>query len=140
MSIEPTYSGECQFVTYADSSKGGPRITLRLRDRDELEAFIGMEGKRFALVLVQIGDDEQPVPPRQRESTQTLGPLAMSAVMMCKEPRFRSWLGVSSPVEAAEFIKRECGISSRKELDTNPVAARKFRTMIVEPWREVATA
>ena len=167
MSIEPTYSGECQFVTYADSSKGGPRITLRLRDRDELEAFIGMEGKRFALVLVQIGDDEQPVPPQKREPSPAKGgQLARLAGQWCKREDFarfirpiydramggngRSWgdvspddfTGAEGGLKGAEGYCRHailvlCDVNSRRELDSNPDAAEKFNDLIRRPFMEM---
>lgn len=95
----PTFSGETQFVAYTDSSRGGPRVTLRLADRDELDKFIGKEGKRFMAVLVEIADDETPAVPEKpaRKAAapvqrQRMGPLCEWAVYRCGEPVFQSWI------------------------------------------------
>lgn len=137
MSITPTHSGEVQFVTFADSSKGGPRITLRLHEREELEAFVGKEGKRFMCVLVEIGDDEQPVqyPPGaviecDANNRPTLGPAAYWLVQRCKEPEFRNWLGVETESQAAAEVKAILEIASRKDLDGDPHAMARFNEQI----------
>ncbi len=114
----PTFGGEVQFAGYSDSSRSGPRITFRLADRDELAAFIGKEGKRYMLAVVEIADDETPSPapaPRsyadsyvdlqnpgrssedvrrevqQRERRQRMAPLCEWAVMRCAEKPFQRW-------------------------------------------------
>ncbi len=61
MSIKPSFQGEVQFVRYSDTSRGGQTVLLRVPGRDELEPFIGKEGRRYMAVLVEIGDDEQPI-------------------------------------------------------------------------------
>lgn len=132
MSVTPTHSGEVQFVTFADSSKGGPRITLRLQDRDELEAFVGMEGKRFMCVLVAIGDDEQPVPPPAKAPAQKLGPLALSAVQFCKNPAFWQWINHESEEDAAQWLKLELGVASRRDIDGDKDAPARFRVLARE--------
>lgn len=144
MSIEPTFSGEVQFVTYADSSKGGPRITLRLPEREQLESFIGMEAKRFMLVMVQIGDDEQASPPDPRPGARKppTGPICQWLVMRCKEPEFQQWLTrrVDSPkalteAECAEQVRLWCGVKSRSDIDGDPAATKLFKQAIQRPWQ-----
>lgn len=96
--MKPTFQGEVQFAGYADGSRGGPRVTLRLADRDELDKFIGKEGKRFMAVLVEIADDEtpaepeKPAPARSAAPVKRHGPLCQWAVERCGEPVFQSWL------------------------------------------------
>lgn len=149
MSITPTHQGEVQFVTYADSSKGGPRITLRLHDRDELQAFIGKEGKRFMVVLVEIGEDEQPVPPvtppRPAAKRVRMDPLCEWAVLRCGEALFQSWIEerfgprppmLSATAYAERMIKESCGVESRKEFDANPAAAEALHAVIRRPYAE----
>lgn len=126
--MNTTHQGEVQFVAYTDSSSGGPCIKFRLPDREELQSFVGKEGKRFMLALVEIGDDEQPVQP------QKLGPLALLAVQWCKDKEFQHWMGISSEAKCAEHIKRTCGVDSRKELDSDPVAAHIFQTRFRKPY------
>lgn len=155
MSVVPTHQGEVQFVTFADSSKGGPRITLRLHDRDELEAFVGKEGKRYMCVLVEIGDDEQPVAyPKDvhylecdDNNKPLLGPAAYWLVQRCKEPMFQAWLkkegGFSEDLteaKAAEIVKSWCGVGSRKEIDGNTQSLANFQNLIRGPYMKTWTS
>lgn len=146
--IAPLFSGEVQFVTYADSSKGGPRVTLRLPDRDQLQAFIGKEGRRFMAVLVEIGDDEQPVPAQQVEQKPKGGELAKLAGILCEDPTFRTWLkrehayvwsmnevdGKGIADVAASTLRAVCLIDSRAKLDNDKTAATRFHDLIRKPF------
>lgn len=150
----PTFAGEVQFRRYSDTSTQGTQIVLALPDRESLQSFIGLEGKRFMAVLVQIGDDEQPVSSdignptsgnmgKSHIQREPLGDLCRRAVMWCKEPEFQEWLsvthneGIALTEDVARwFILELCGIQSRKELDTNPEAARKFNQIIRIPFQK----
>ena len=123
------FKGEFQFVTFADSSRGGPRVTFRLSDRDELQAFVGCEGKRYACVLVEIGDDELPV--EGNAPKEQLGPLCKWAVMRDDDPAFSAWVTPKTP---KAYILEVCGIKSRRELDTNPEAAAEFHKSVRKPY------
>ena len=168
MTVKPTFSGEAQFAGYSDSSRGGPRVTLRLADRADLEKFIGCEGKRYMAVLVEIMDDETPAvehapapPPKPAARRERMAPLCEWAVMRCSEPTFQSWIapvydkvmggdghgtGDIAPVDVgghAAFARHAllviCGIESRKDLDTDPAAAKKLHERVRRPyaaWRE----
>ncbi|QIL72305.1 hypothetical protein G7048_19260 [Diaphorobacter sp. HDW4B] len=118
MAVQTAFQGEVQFRRYSDTSTQGQQVVFAVADRDALESFIGKEGKRFMAVLVEIGDDEQPVvqsansrSANERPETgnpvtpnvgnsdiekprERLGDLAWRAVQWCKEPEFRAWLGV----------------------------------------------
>lgn len=147
----PTFAGEVQFRRYSDTSTQGAQIVLALPDREALQSFIGLEGKRFMAVLVQIGDDEQPVAgnpvttnagiPASGKPRQPLGDLCWRAVQWCKEPEFIDFLnrqepGIDSEHDASAYIKRVCGVQSRKELDTNPEARILFNARIRGPYHK----
>ncbi len=127
--MTPTFQGEVQFRRYSDTSTQGPQIPLALADRAALESFIGKEGKRFMAVLVEIGDDEQPVQP-----VAEMGPLCREAVDLCRNEAFLEWLGVETEREAKEFVLQACGIASRLELDTNQEAADAFKLYVRIPF------
>lgn len=140
--MKPLYSGEVQFRRYSDTSSQGQSVTFSLASREDLEAFIGMEGKRFAAVFVQIGDDEQPVDPPEpkAESRPAIGELGRWAAIRCTEAPFQEWVGhqlkeggIREP-EAAQYIRQVCGVESRKEIDTNPEAFDKFHRLIRIPY------
>lgn len=92
MTIEATYHGEVRVVRSSYTSKTGPTITLALHDIDELNKVQGMDGKRYMLALVEIGDDEQPVPSAAILEKPKGGPLAKLAGMWCNDPRFIEWI------------------------------------------------
>jgi hypothetical protein len=156
MEVAPTFAGEVQFRRYSDTSTQGTQIVLALPDREALQSFIGLEGKRFMAVLVQIGDDEQPVsanPLIQKESANSrsarepLGDLCWRAVQWCKEPEFWAWVSTQMwpkdpsqwPVdeeEAKKYVLRTCNVKSRKQLDSSSEARLLFNQLIRGPYQK----
>lgn len=137
MTIEATYHGEVRFVRSSYTSKTGPTVTLALHDIDELNKVQGMDGKRYMLALVEIGDDEQPV---QKERKG--GPLAILAGRWCQDPEFWKFLNetfespgnVSNAQEAAQIVRNVCGCLSRVDLDHEESCTRKFHASIRGPF------
>lgn len=144
--MTPTFQGEIQFRRYSDTSTQGQQVVFAVQDREALESFVGMEGKRFMAVLVQIGDDEQPVmgnPTSENKPREYLGDLCYRAVQWCNDPEFQNWVSTrcnstapGSSEQAKQFILFKCEINSRKELDTSPRAAEAFRSKIIGPWQK----
>lgn len=146
----PTFAGEVQLRRWSESSTQGVQVTFALAESSDLDKFKGLDGKRFMAVLVQIGDDERPVtgnpvsetkPGNSRNDREPLGDLCWRAVQWCKEPEFidflnRQELGIDSEHDAAAYIKRVCGVQSRKELDTNPAARSLFNARIRGPYQK----
>lgn len=143
--LTPTFHGEMLLRRWSESSTQGVQVTLALADSDDLGKFKGLEGKRFMAVLVQLGDDEQPVPPGPAPR-ERLGDLAWRAVQWCKEPEFIAWINstthngimwhVKSEDDARAFVCEICGVSSRKELDTDPTARSLFNASIRGPYHK----
>jgi hypothetical protein len=134
--MTPTFQGEVQFRRWSDSSTQGVQVTFALPESEALEPLKGKEGKRFMAVLVEIGDDEQPVQPPVKR-----GPLCIEACEYCKDRDFQMWAReradlVGEPNEhlAKDVILGFCGVESRKDLDKSPVAAEKFRALIRGPF------
>jgi hypothetical protein len=155
--VVAAFKGELQFAGWTDSSRGGPRVTFRLADRDLLERFIGCEGKRYACMLVELGDDETPAEPAAPAAAKTaapakrerMGPLCEWAVMRCGEPTFQAWAALPRPKRwriddidqspqgrAKAVILCLCDVQSRKELDTNPVAAQRLHDLVRRPYMQ----
>lgn len=88
MTIQATYYGEVRVTRSSYTSKNGPTLTLALHDIDELNKVQGMDGKRYMLALVEIGDDEQPV----QKPVQAGGYAAKWLAIRCREAAFQSWL------------------------------------------------
>lgn len=63
------FRGEVQLLRWSETSNGGATITLALSDPSDLENFKLMTlkkgqqaGQRLMAVMVELGDDEKPVP------------------------------------------------------------------------------
>lgn len=159
----PTFAGEVQLRRWSESNTQGVQVTFALAESADLDKFKGLDGKRFMAVLVQIGDDEQPVPANPLISKQNansrlganegkshiqrepLGDLCWRTVNWCREPEFQQWIAgrvdfaIDMPVGeeyAKQCVLRLCGVTSRKHLDEVPWAGRKCRENIVGPYQK----
>jgi hypothetical protein len=135
--MTPTFSDEVQLAGWSESHTGGAKVTFWLQSSEALDAFRDLTarkgntaGHRFACVLVEIGEDEQPV---QQPRKDTRGPLCREACDYCERLDFQTWIAHNaepSKDRAKARILSICDITSRKELDTNPAAAEKFIKVI----------
>jgi hypothetical protein len=142
--LVPTFKGEVQLAGWSDTHNGGAKVTFWLPDRDELAPFAGLTarkgntaGHRFMMVLVEIGDDDQPA------NQPKGGPLSRLAGQWCGSPEFRAWLAsnvlhtgrVIDEDEAATQLRSICAIDSRAQLDSEPAARQLFDSIIRLPFR-----
>jgi hypothetical protein len=139
---------EVQLLNWSETATGGSKVVLQVDDLDPWRLLQRKEGKtagtRFMAVFVEIGDDEQPVQEEPATINNAQGPLCQWAVMRSREPAFQQFMeqfdgsacAESMPTEemCKQLVLQVCGISSRKELDSNPIAARIFRERIMLPW------
>jgi hypothetical protein len=147
--MTPTFQGEMQLAGWAESHTSGAKLTFWLPESADLEVFRGMTarkghraGQRFMAVLVEVGDDEMPVPqPVVQQPTAPApkpkgGELARLAGRWCGDEMFRHWLGVDTAEDAAENVRMACGVMSRAELDHDADAAQTFHRLYREPFRQ----
>jgi hypothetical protein len=140
------FQGECQLAGWSESHTAGCKIDLWLRETEDLDAFRAMTcrkgktaGQRLAIVIVEIGDDEQPV-----EQPPAVGrkhnPLTKSAGILCAELKFQRFVAMMTnndaaedgEEQAAEFVREWCGVTSRAQLDETAEAGRKFAHLMAE--------
>lgn len=142
------FRGELQLLRWSETSTGGATVTFQLADVSDLDRFKdltlakkGMAGQRIAAIMVQVEDDAEqaaPVAPKVRP-----GELCIMACTFCADPKFWQWASQSqyecrTEQHAKDWICGICSIESRKQLDTNKIAAIRFHTLIREPflaWR-----
>lgn len=151
--LVPTFHGEVQLAGWSDTHNGGAKIVLWLSDPSELEAFRALTlrkgntaGQRFMVAMVEIGDDELPVQPPAEPARPAGGPVAKIAGQLCADPDFLRFLQsrgsrAANAYDAAEVVRRKCGVESRAELDHNAQAARTFHDIFRRPfiaWQESA--
>ena len=130
---------EVQLLGYGESDSYGPWVKFRLNDHAHLDKFRGQQcgtkaklGKRYALALVEIGDDEKPVEVKQEKKPIRHGELCWHAIKMCDNANFKKYVEYQqytsdNPLSPGDFLKKACGIGSRKDLDSDMQAAAKFR-------------
>lgn len=138
------FSGEVQLLNWSETHNGGAKIVLQLADAADLEKFKVMTvkkgnqaGQRLAVVMVEIGEDERPVP--QPAPKQRIGDLCLMACTFCADPDFQYWAHTQNgqcqtEAEAKQFVLDVCLIDSRKELDADKTAGALFHTAIREPY------
>ena len=98
--------------------------------------------------VVQIEDHRQPTDDVDDEPHRPPRPLSQIAAMFCNSAVFQKFIEEESegwdhrPTsdEAADWLRANCGIKSRTELNTNAEAAARFRKIRgqYEAWRLVA--
>lgn len=65
------------------------------------------------------------------------GELARLAGMFCQQPEFLEFAGrAETPEQAADWVRRVCGVASRAELDHNELAAKLFHDRVRRPYME----
>lgn len=141
--MTPVFQDEVQLAGWSETHNGGAKVTFWLPDGMSLEPFRKMTvakgktaGQRLACVLVEIGDDEQPVQEAQivPMGGSRLSGLALLAVTWCQDAAFQKWLGVANEAEAKAAICTICGITSRKDLATSKEAASLFDQNVRGPY------
>jgi len=133
------FQGEVMLLQWAESSTRGRTVTFLLDDEGAAHPFRDFTirqgkraGQRFMAVLVQIGDDEQPV---QHPSS-----LSQQAFLLCRDKEFHIWANarcfdsVVDEPSARNYICSMLRIDSRSKLDTDPAAADGFRRLILAPF------
>ena len=115
------------------------RLTIDIDPRYAGEAF-ALFGKRGSACAIARLTNEAAVDEMRADTAISVeekpkgGALARLAGQLCGQQEFIDWLGVNNTDEAAEFIRCECEIKSRSELDHNAGAASIFHQAIRLPY------
>ena len=105
-------------------------LTLSIHP-DELpeELIRDFAGASYACAIVRIQDDESPTPYVNR---------VQKAGMLCRNPAFREFIAERlvghsvSEEQAATALCKQCGITSRSELNGNPKAQEMFDAIVLD--------
>jgi hypothetical protein len=141
MSDIAAFKGELMLLGWAESSNRGRTVTFLIDESEDEHPFKHFtiksgkrSGQRFMAVLVQVGEDEQPVPQEPKPS--------QLATIIAKDPQFWQWASersfdkIASEDGAVNWIKTEVGIDSRRELDTDNKALMRFNASVLHPFSE----
>jgi hypothetical protein len=122
-------------------SKEGYVLNLAIHPDDIDDALMrDFVGSRYMVVMVRIGDDEQPI---NRDQAFPGDTAVKMAGILCRDPEFwdflheNEWLYEKNEVACIEFLIGFLGIDSRKELKTNSEARGLFLNLKekFEQWR-----
>lgn len=111
-------------------SKEGYVLNLAIHPDDIDDALMrDFVGSRYMVVMVRIGDDEQPI---NRDQAFPGDTAVKMAGILCRDPDFwdflqeNEWLFEKNEVACVEWLIDFLGIESRKELKTNSEARGLF--------------
>ena len=123
-------------------SKDGYMLSLAVHP-DELHHDLMRDfvGSRYVVVMVRLGDDEQPM---NREHEFPGDHAVKLAGILCRDPDFwewlhqKEWLMEKNEKACASWIASYLDIESRKELKTNEEARHLFNQLRTsfEAWRK----
>lgn len=106
---------------------GTLRLVIDIEPRHAQDAFALFHEPGTEVVLARLNLKAEAAPEQQQEEPKEKpGQLCVMACKFCADPQFQKWLGVYDEEEAKAMILEDCGIASRKDLDSNHEAAQKF--------------
>lgn len=119
--------------TFQKKSKDGVVIHLAIHPHEvPTDLLTAMIGSRFMVAMVQLNDQDEPVPvPGMEEGAKAVA----SAGELCKNTKFQKWLSytyltdIDNEADAADLLKMNLGITSRSELRTNDKAREEFNAI-----------
>lgn len=114
-------------------TKDGYSLTLAVHPDDLPDDLMrDFVGSRYMVVMVRIGDNEQPM---NRQLEFPGDHAVKTAGMMCRDPEFWEWIRVKSEVqvssekECAEWLSDYLSIQSRKELKEKEEVRERFEKL-----------
>ena len=114
-------------------SKDGYILTLAVHPDELPDALMrDFVGSRYVVVMVRLGDDEQPM---NREGEFPGDAAVKMAGILCRDPEFwdwlhgKEWLMEKNENACSEWIYSYLDIESRKELKTNEEARDLFNRL-----------
>ena len=116
-----TYQLECKKDGLRQTQDGLWKLTLTVHPNDMPDEILKAPmGAHYIAVFAEYdGGEPEPEQPKERGKFEDL-PRSQQAGMLCQDKRFVAWCpGVTTPEEAAQYVRDYCGVTSRADLDTN---------------------
>ena len=121
---------EASSAGFKDMADSSVRITFEFEPRHAAQAvaLFGPRGRSVAIAALKDGHGAASDAVAEPDKPKG-GELARLAGIWCNEPEFVVWLNSRglNGYDPAQCIREMCGVSSRADLDHNPVAAEKFQ-------------
>lgn len=116
-------------------------ITFQGQDRKAVMEMLGTPGQPVAVAALKAGHAAKSAGPTATYAD--LGPICREAIDMCANPRFQEWVArptvgrptwKTGPDPAKGYILAQCGVDSRKQLDTAEGARELFIEHVRKPF------
>jgi hypothetical protein len=141
---EINYDGEMMLKDWQEKPGSGMTVTFWLDDEAALHPYAGCErrkakvpGEMFALVMVEISEDQQQVEkPKRGRALSSDAHLMVTSEMFVQYLRemtpglVKEW----TPNAAREWVKITLGVESLSELDHNPAKRDLFHEVVRKPY------
>ena len=150
-SSQMVYADEVMLAGWNDSQQNGHTVKFWLCSDIMGHPFEGISRtEELALSLTELDDDNEPIDQKMRDrveqqSTKPSERLSYAAAMLCKNEDFWEWAAkddtmvlAQRPItiegDAIAWLYEALSISSRAELDSDPVVAGLFERKIRKPF------
>jgi len=152
---------QLKFIRWAISSANGAIVTFemddktewqRMRDAPAIDSGYEMHQlTKMEFMLVELDEEGKAVNVEQKAKLEKLalkrqwpkgGPQSIRAARLCNNLDFINWLGErgildasrATPADVADWMRKECDIDSRAQLDHDPAALIRFEEKIHKPF------
>jgi hypothetical protein len=153
---------ELKFLRWTVSSANGAVITFEiedrgvwqgLRDKPAIDAGYEIEGlDRFEIMFVELDQEGKPINVEQRAKLEKMalkkqwskgGAQSKRAARLCRDSDFQLWVLAhgympdqeqSVPKQMGEWMRKECDLDSRAQLDHDPAALQRFQERVIAPY------
>ena len=151
------------FITWAHSISNGVTVTFEIADQAEWETLRGRpalaagyeEGQldKVEIMMVELNDEGKPINVEQRAKMEKMarekswgkgGPQSIRAARLGRDKDFIDWVVLHkhwktdmvsvSPQTIAEWMRGECDIDTRRQLDHDPAALQRFEDRVMSPF------
>jgi hypothetical protein len=156
-------SMDLMFITWSLSPSRGATITFELDDyeawvvmRSAPALDAGDAADKVELVLIELDDEGKPINVEQRAKLEKMalkrqwpkgGAQSKRAARLCRDSDFRLWVaqkvGKAKPAgsvteysaaDAADWMRKECDLDSRAQLDHDSAALQRFQERVIAPY------
>jgi hypothetical protein len=152
---------ELRFLRWAISSVHGAVVTFQTLDEKEWrrmreksnaidEGYTLDQLDATELILIELDQEGKPINVKQRAKLEKQqrerswgkgGPHSKRAARLCQDNEFQCWvfskthgLWGGETSDTAEWMRKECDIDSRAQLDHDPAALQRFEDRVMKPY------
>jgi len=151
---------DLRFLRWTMSSMNGTVVTFemddpyewrKMRDAPALDDGTQLEiMPKTEVMLIELDSEGKPLNVAQKAKVEKMalrhkwpkgGPQSIRAARLCNHTDFLGWLsqrgiiqGDVTPAEVAEWMRKECEIDSRAQLDHDPAALERFEDRVSRPF------